>query len=1031
MANYQLNNSIQRHRKAFLIMLLTFLMPCFLFAQERITLTGTVTDLSGEPLIGATVLEVGTSNVAITDINGNFEIKAAQGVKLSVDFLGFITQEVIVGKSSKIKIVLEPANRVLEDVVVVAYGTQKKATLSGSVAAIGNDELIQTKNTNTQNMLTGKIAGLRVVQTSAEPGSYASNISIRNFGTPLFIVDGVPRDDFSRMDPNDIESISVIKDASAAVYGVRAADGVVVVTTKKGTNEKFQLSYSGNVNLSTSSGMPRSMDAFQYMTMTNEGTMRNYDARSKTYDEAAFEAFRNGDRISTDWYKETIRDITPSHNHTISARGGGKKTDYYISLGYTDEEGFYKSGDLNYEKLSLRSNVTVEPVTGLKLGMNVWGAIDEKNQPYSNPDWILRTIWRQRPTDQVYANNNPEYLARPSLETNNAVARSRADVSGYGKYKNYFFASTFTANYQIPHVKGLSLNLLLSYDVQVSDSKHFRRKYNIYEYDSLNDAYIPSTIEAPSHLERGTSIDNKTLWNASANYDNTFGKHHVAGMFLFEEAYNFGDGIVASRDIVLDTLDELFAGLTENQQGNSTGLYEHSTRAFVGRINYDFAGRYLLEFNCRYDMSSRFPKSHRGGFFPGVSAGWRISDEDWWKNSAALSKINNLKLRASWGKMGREANLDFQFLTGYTYPTGGYAFGDKYIPALASKGLANTDLTWEECYTVDVGLDFEAWNGLLGFTGDIFQRTRNGIFATRSASLPGIVGENLPQENLNSQITRGYDLSVSHYNKVGEFAYSITGNFSFAFNRHGYIDRAKAGNSYDNWRNSNSYRNTGVNMGIGADGQYQNWDEIINSDTYVSYSTLPGDYRYKDWNEDGYIDDLDNQPISYYGAPLYYYGLTFDFNWKGIDFSMLWQGAGRHYVEFQEILRTPLWGGGNSPDYFYDRWHPEDPDANPYDQSIKWVKGKYAYGNQNVHNGSEFAAENAAYLRLKSVELGYTLPKKWLNPIGVSSFRIYANVYNALTFSKLDYVDPEHVSTNCGYIYPINRTFNIGVDIKF
>lgn len=1001
-----------------------------MFAQQ-IALTGTVKTSSGDPLVGATVLEVGTNNVAITDLDGNFSLRVSHGATLSVEFLGFIKQEIAVGNNTRLNIVLLEDNRVLDDVVVVAYGSQKKATLSGSVAAIGNDELTMTKNTNTQNMLTGKVAGLRIVQSSSEPGSYSSSMSIRNFGNPLVVVDGVPRDDFARMDPNDIESISVIKDASAAVYGVRAADGVIVVTTKKGVNEKFQLSYSGNINLSTASGMPRSMDVFQYMTMMNEGTMRNYDVRSKIYDEAAFEDYSNGTRTASDWYGATVNDITPSHNHTISARGGGQRSDYYISLSYSDESGFFKSGDLNYNKVGLRSNVNVEPVKNLKLGMNIWAATDEKNEPICGSGWILSSIWRQRPTDAIYANDNPMYLARPTLDPYNAVARSTSSISGYGKYRNYFFESTFTANYQVPFVKGLSLNLLLSRDFTLRDNKSFRKKYYLYDYDAINDQYIGAPQESPSKLDRSTATNNMTMWNASISYDNKFGNHHVAAMLLFEESYNYGDGIFAQREILFDSLDELFAGLTKNQQGNSTNIYEKSTRAYVGRLNYDFLGRYMLELSFRYDMSSKFPKSHRGGFFPGGSVAWRISDEPWWKESPILSNVNNFKLRGSYGVMGREAGLDFQFLTGYTYPSGGYVFGDKFVSGLVSKGLANTELRWEDCSTADIGIDLEIWDGLLGFTGDIFYRNRTGIFATRSASLPGIVGETLPQENLNSQSTRGYDFAISHHNKVGDFIYSVTGNFSFAFNRHGYIDRAKSGNSYENWLNNSSYRNTGVQMGYGADGQYQNWGEIINSDTYVGYSTLPGDYRYEDWNGDGYINDNDRHPFFYFGDPQYYYGLSFDFQWKGLDFNMLWQGAGRHYVQYQEILRQPVWAGGNGPDYFWDRWHPSDPDANPYDQSVEWVKGKYAYGNIVSADGSEFCTENAAYLRLKNIEIGYTFPEKWTKVAGISSFRIYGNVYNALTFSKLKYLDPEHPSTNNGKVYPINRTFNIGLTLSF
>ncbi|MCQ2142458.1 MAG: TonB-dependent receptor [Bacteroidales bacterium] len=1008
------------------------LAAAFLFAgqafAQNVSVSGVVTDVSGAPLPGASVFEVGTSNGVIADIDGKYSISVKPQATLEFSFIGMQSQSLAVNGQTSINVSLSEDTTLLEDAVIVAYGVQKKATLTGSVASIKGDAVIQTKDVNTQNMLTGKVAGLRVVQNSSEPGSFDSSISIRNFGSPLIIVDGVPRGNLGRIDGNDIESISVIKDASAAVYGVKAADGVIIITTKQGAKDNFHLTYDFDCTLSTLTGVPEALDAVEYMTLSNEGTMRSYDSPSRKYSQSEMDPYLNGNLKSTDWYGSTLRKITPSYKHTLSATGGSDKVQYYLSLGYVDNQSFYKTNSLHYKQYSFRSNITATPFKDLKITANLWGELDNKEQPIGSAGWTLRSVWRQRPMETVFANNVEGKYLKPSLDGYNPVIFTDIDQMGYSRNNHKFLQSLFSIEYSPSYIKGLSAKASVSYDLTISDNKTNQKAYSLFEYNSTTEKYTESVLNSPSYVQRSYQSDQAILIDASLSYNNTFGNNHVGALALYEEHIESGDGFYGRRYVNFP-LDELFAGESEGQIANTNSVYEYVSRAFVGRINYDYAGKYLAEFSCRYDVSSRFSPKKRGGFFPGGSIGYRISEEKFWKSSSALSKINNLKVRASYGVMGRDNSLDFQFLTGYSYPSGGYLFDGKYVGGVADKGLANEDITWETCYTLDVGLDLEAWNGLLGFSFDYFNRLRTGIFGTRLLTLPEISGTSLPQENLNSLRTTGYDMQVSHHHHVGDFYYSISGNLSFAFNQNLYRERSRAGNSYENWRNNDSYRNTGIWWGYGAEGRYDNLGQIYSS-SYAGHATLPGDFIYEDWNNDGYINNLVTLVIGYNGEPQIYYGFGFQGSWKGLDFNILFQGAGRHWVYYSEVLGTSLWGGGNSPDYFLDRWHPADPAADPYDPATEWVKGEYAFGGASANENSEFRIQNAAYLRLKSVELGYTLPKNLLQRIHVSSLRFFVNSYNPLTISKIKGLDPEHCSGN-GYLYPINTTISVGAQLKF
>ena len=1020
-------------------------------AQQTKTVTGVVKDAAGEPIIGANIVVKGTTNGTVTDLDGNFTLQCPPNAVLVVTYVGFTEQEIPVGSKSELMITLREDSQSLDEVVVVGYGTQKKVTLTGAVAAIKEDELITTKNENAQNMLTGKIPGVRVMQKSAEPGSFNNNFDIRGMGDALVIIDGVPRDNMTRLDPNDIESISVLKDASAAIYGVRAANGVVLITTKKGKSGHVELEYSGNVGWQNPSGAVKSVSAADWMTLKNEKSMHNVNGGTLVYDLDEIEAYRNGTKQGTDWYDAVMRPLAPQTQHSLSVRGGNDRTNYYMSAGYLYQESFLRSKSLDYDRFNVRSNISTKITDRLKVDLNMSGIMDQKDQPYQNSDWIIRAMQRAPATQPIYANNNPDYLLYGWIEGDNPVAMMDADQVGYKKYNNKWFQTSAQVTYDLPWIEGLQAKGMFSYDYQIADNKIYARTYNEYEYDEATDTYTARERESPSTYRREHYTKQSWLYQVSLNYAHTFNDaHNVSGLLLLEGQRRDGDNFFAKREMALD-LDQLFAGNTTNQEGNMStnydqnnpanrDLYQESNMGLVGKFGYDYKSKYLAEFSFRYDGSSKFGSGAQWGFFPSGSIGWRISEEDFWKESP-LSFINNAKVRASYGKLGDDRASNYQFITGYTYPSsganntrpGGYVFNGSYVNASESKGIINPDITWYIAKTFDVGVDLTAWDGLLGITADYFSRSRTGLLTTRATSLPTVVGASLPQENLNGDFTQGFDLEVSHYNRVGDFGYNLKAIFSYTRTKDTYIERGESGNSYENWRNNTNERYQNIVWGYGDGGRYTSYDDIANSDIYVGYGTLPGDYKYEDYNGDGIISDLDKYPIGYENRPLINFSLNIGADWKGFDLNLLFQGAAMQYNRYIEQLREPMWGNdySNALDYFMDRWHPVDPTADPYDPSTEWVSGEYAYTGTLADEYSAYNVHNSSYVRLKSAELGYTFPQKWIEKSGIKSLRLYVNGYNLFTIKGVPF-DPEHSGNDSyGNLYPLNRTFSVGVNVKF
>jgi TonB-linked SusC/RagA family outer membrane protein len=1009
-------------------------------AQSGGRIQGVVLNELGTPLAKVSVIVKETHKGTSTDTLGRFSIDAQKGQTLLFSMTGYATQEWRIRNVEPVNLSLSPSATSLDDVVVIGYGARRKATLTGAVAAVTGKEVVTTKNENVQNMLTGKIAGLRVTQNSSEPGSFDNSFDIRGLGTPLVVIDGVPRNNITRLNPADIESISVLKDASAAIYGVRAANGVVLITTKKGKKGKLALNYNGTYGLQFASRLPRPVGIFDYMTLVNEQRMHNINGGTPLYTETDFEAYRNGTKVAADWQNAIIRKAAPFTQHDISASGGTDNTTYFVSLGYMSQDAIFKSDDVNYKRYNIRSNLSTKISKRLTFDVNLSGILDQKNQPYISPWYVFRSLWYQPPVQNIYANNNPDYFNNVPSNLN-GVAHSRSNVNGYITQKNKWFQSSVSLTYDVPGIKGLSLKGLYSYDFRDSGNKIYMKAYNLYNYDASTNTYVPVPQQTPATIRRDYSEFPASLMQASMNYNRQFGGHNISALLLYERNIRSADNLYAQRELAL-AVDQLLAGNSLNQQANTSAniFYKTINASYVGRLAYDYAGKYFAEFTFREDGSSKFAVDKQWGFFPAGFVAWRVSEEKFFRNIKALSFINNFKLRGSYGVTGDENASTYQFFSGYNYPAGGSAtgtpagsvFNNTFVSAVQSKGLANPNISWYTGKMLNIGVDVQAWRSLLGVTFDVFRRNRSGLLATQVLTLPDVVGVGLPQENLNGDRTEGFDFELNHENRIGALNYMVKGVFGYTRTMNTTRVAARAGNSYLNWNNSNYTANRWNNIywGYGANGQFQSYDDIINSPFYIPRGTLVGDYAYEDWNGDGQISTQDNHPITTAGLPTITYGFTINATYKGFDLSMTWNGAGKVFVSYFEQLNTPLWAGGGALEQFMDRWHPVDPKADPYDPNTEWVPGHFAYTGTVPYTNTLANASSAAYLRLKTVELGYSLPQRLLNNTGLKGVRVYANGYNPVTFTKLRYLDPEHPSSQFGYLYPLDIKLTFGLNIQ-
>lgn len=1020
----------------FKLMLLLLLQLGMVNAQN-LSIKGVVKDASGEPLIGVNVLLKGGTTGAITDMDGAFYLNVNGDKSVLVfSFIGFETKEVPVKGRTFLAVTLKEDNTQLEEVVVVGYGTQKRQEITGSVASVSRKEIMTVSTANITSALQGKIPGLNIKQNTGEPGTYDNSFNIRGLGAPMVIVDGIPRDNFDRIDPNEIESVSVLKDATAAVYGVRAANGVILVTTRKGGKGRTEISLNASYGVQGITKYPKSVDAYGYMELYNEA-MANRGETTPTYSPDLITS--GSPYANVNWYDEIIRKNVPQYQVNLTASGGTDRIQFFNSIGYYSEEGLWKSKSLDYERFNLRSNITAQITDQLTAEFQIGGFIDTKNAPPYDPGDILKSIGAQVPIYEIYANGNTDYLGKQYNDDNNALIKSSNEYAGYRKTSNTQLQVTASLRWDIPYVKGLWAKALVAYDPKFYKSKLLSKQYRTYEYNKVTDTYSVANTSAMSSVTEWRSDTATPTTQLSLNYENKFSnKHNVKALLLFETRKWQTSELSGNRNTLMDAVDQIYAGLIDDARGINGSSDRNANVGLVGRFDYDFLSKYLVQASFRYDGSSKF-YNKKWGFFPSLSLGWRISEESFIKDN--LPFIDNLKVRGSIGRMGDDNVEPYLWMMAFNYPGGdSYVLGDgSLVPGVGVPQIPNVNATWYTSTTKNIGVDLSLWNAGLTVEFDLFRRDRDGLLANRIVTVPGTFGATFAKENINSDLQQGFELVLGHNGSVRDFSYQVRGNFTYTLNRNKYVESVPSGNSYDNWRNNRNNRNSNILWMYQANGQFVSMDEIYNNPVlegvYNKYSYLPGDIKYVDYNEDGMIDEWDKQPLMRNNTPIMNFGLTLGGQWKGLDLSLSFQGASMFNARMNA---SPLQWGGSAWDIFTDRWHKVDAsgNVNSYDPDGVWIPGKYPSTRiqdpQNYGIESSFWYNNCTYIRLKNLELGYTFPAKWTKYIGIQSLRLYANGYNLFTIqsSESSYIDPENPG---GAIdrYPIMRNFNFGINVNF
>jgi TonB-linked SusC/RagA family outer membrane protein len=1000
------------------------------FLQQR-QVSGKVTDSStGEPLIGATVIVKGTTTGALTTVGGAYSISIPnESAVLTFSFIGYTAQDIPVAGKISLDVKLASEVTGLEEVVVVGYGTTKKVSLTGSIAAVSSKEIKATSTTNLSTQLAGKLPGFRVIQRTGEPGAFTTQFDIRGMGTPLIVIDGIvgSTSDFVRLNPNDIDQISIIKDASAAVYGVQAANGVVLITTKKGEVGKPKISFTSSYSTSQFINLPTVCNAAQWAYLTTQNEI-NHGIAVPTFSKDDLAKFNDGTYPSTDWYNLVARKTTNAQKYNLTVSGGSDRVKYYTSIGSSAEMGIWKSGDLNYKSYSLRSTVTGKISDNLTAELNLQGSTDLRNQPAHAALNVMETTWMHAlPTTPIYANNNPDYLGA-TTDGLHPLAMTTAAIGGYSKAYRSSLNSIFTLNYNVPFVKGLSTQLQAGYYYISSYTKSWTQGVRLWTYDKATDTYnntmsknLPSTLSGNYTPAYRTSLD------LQVNYQKVFlQKHNVKASLIYEDRYDNTDNLSASKQFAIN-IDQFYAGLT-NPLVSSGNVSSNDNQAIIGRVNYDYAGKYLVEAGFNYGGSSKFPAGKRWGFFPYTNVAWRMSEENFFKD--ALPAVTNLKIRGSWGILGDDAASSFQFITGYTYPSGSYIFNATTVSGLGFRSIPNPNITWYTASTKNIGLDASVKNGLFNLTLDFFRRNRTGLLATPVATIPGTVGASLSQQNLNADMREGFEIVVGQNRKIGQLTYNVSFNVTYTRNMMTKVERIANGNSYDNWRNNNTKRWDNVTWGYNLIGQFQNQDDLNTSpiqDGQGNKTLLPGDYKYEDVNKDGVISSFDNIPIGYGTTPDWNFALNGGVTWKSFDVNLLFQGATHFNKNTTYYNKDCLPWGRNTLTLFLDSWHHEDP----YDLNSPWIPGKYpSIGSMFNGNSSTSQAwlENSKYIRLKSLEIGYNLSPELAKKLNIAGLRVYANSFNVITWSKMKDYDPEINNENS---YPFTRDVTFGLTLTF
>ena len=1042
---------------------LFLLVVSFVFANSlasQDTISGTISDENG-PLPGATILVKGTTNGTQTDFDGNFSLSGVStGDTLEFSYIGYESSELIYDENANLQIILIEDAKALDEVVVVGYGTQKKSSLTGSVVKVDNEQLTQVSVANSTELLAGRVAGVITKQTTGVPGADGTTLNIRGFGSPLILVDGIEMG-LGRIDPNDIESINTLKDASAAIYGARAGNGVILITTKRGRAGKPQISYTGTMSFQQPVVWRNNVNGGQFVEMQNEGGAASYtpeEIQSYKNQDPGFETY--------DWERTVFRTWAPMNQHSLTASGGSEKVKFFTSLGSLYQSGSFRSGDLNYGRTNVRSNLDFEITDNLSVGLDLSYRKDKRSEPGLPLSTIYNQIIVSEPILPPIIPGYPDVAANSGGGFNNrgAYGASQRRLSGFIDRFGEVFNGRIQMEYKIPQVTGLSVKGTLTYLSDNLQTKNLDKRMTVYEYDKETQEANAVGQIGSDNLSESLRQFKRVYPTISINYENVFGDHDIKALLLTEtideETINFS---ASRRDLLTTDLPFLNLGSELGIQ-NSGNALEFGRSSVVGRVNYGYKNKYFLESSFRYDASSNFAEDSRWGFFPSVSGAWRISEEDFLKD---VSAINSLKVRFSYSETGNDNIGLYRYLEAFSIQgitnnrgSGPYLFGNSGLStAISTTGLANPNVTWRDLTTYNFGIDAQLFDGLLGVELDVFYRDQKGIFATPLADFPSTFGATLPQENQNSTSNRGFDLVLTHKNKIGELNYDVALSLGYARERYEFwpVDRdirAYAENEAElndpafikrfNLIQLNNGNWVNRNIGYRTDGIFMSQEEIDNHP--VDQSLLaggsgnsrvqPGDIRYVDLNGDNYIDWRDQDVIGKGGLPDMTYGININASYKNFSLSMLFQGATGFNFTFANQIRNILINNVIPYQFQYDyRWTPDpnNPGVN-INPNAQLPASTAANANANNSQVSDFWVQDGTYLRLKNLNFGYEIPTNIKELIGVERFRVFVSGSNLITWNNLGIYkgsfDSEGPATQNGTTYPLIRTLSYGINIS-
>ena len=1004
------------------------------FAQTA-TVSGVVKDDTGEPVIGAGVLVKGTTLGTITDIDGHFSFRAddLNGV-LVVSFVGMETQEIPMKGKGTFDIVLKSSNTLLEEVQVVAYGAQKKVTLTGSISSVNTDELLKVPTASIGNMLSGVLSGVSSIQSSGQPGGDDPDVFIRGISTlntmnakPLYLVDGVERS-FFQIDPNEVENITILKDASStAVFGVRGANGVIIVTTKRGKEGKAKINASFSYGIQTPTRMPEFVNSYDYATFLNEAYTN--DGKDPKFTPEAVEAFRTHSNPiiypDTDWMELLFKSSAPQTQGNVNISGGTERVRYFISMGMLDQKGFFKNHDtrydanFNFNRYNYRANLDIEFTKTTLVAINMGGRVEKRNFPRSGDDinQLFRRIYWATPfsgpgiVDGKWIKGNSQYLpVGLSDGLGNIYGR------GYGSKTTNVVNLDLALTQKLDFVtKGLQFKIKVAYNSGYDHTKEratsiesyqpwYRKDVTWMEHPAGSD---PNEVVYIQDGEAGLisyaeSFGKSRDWYAEASFDwkRDFDLHHLSALALYNQSKTYYP-------------DSDYPGIPRGYVG------------LVGRVTYDYDNKYLIEGNVGYNGSENFAPGNRYGFFPAVSGGWVLTQEEFLKDNPV---VNFLKIRASYGIVGNDRYhpygtgfMDrFLYLPNSYFIGSGYQFGTgtSWSPGAYEKSFGNSGLSWEKSAKQNYGIDFSLFNQKLSGSIDYFYEKRTDILAKASTD-PIIHAMSLPVLNLGIVSNKGVELNLKWNHKINSFRYWTNLNVSYAKNKIVYQDEVPSEYTYT----LKTGHPVGQPFGLKVRGFYYEGMEDVADHSYV---LKEGDVVYEDLNHDGKIDDNDKTAIGYPSYPLLNAGLTLGFEYKGFDFSMLWVGATKTSRVLEETFRKPL---GETYDrslmshQFTDRWTPETAATAKLPRAtIDGVKNNY--------RDSELWVKDASYLRLKNIEIGYNFRLPFMPKIGMEKMRVFMTGYNLLTFDKLKISDPESMSSGVPQ-YPVMRVINFGLNVSF